>query len=454
MSTKNLENCNSLILRGSSVISDVLWLSSVLVLLTSGASATRIKYNSFDGGGEDKELHHRHSHGQGDRMRRDTIDKDVEDYLTKFGYLPQSDLETGMLRTLEQLEDAVRNLQGFAGINMTGKIDQQTKTLIHKKRCGVQDVSIGFRNKRSLRVKRYNLQGQRWSHNNLTWSLMRPPRSGYISRDIVRRELTYALNVWARHTLLTFTETYEDDTADIQVFFHRNYHGDGYPFDGPGSVLAHAFFPGAGRGGDAHFDEDENWSELREINRQVTSLFAVAVHEFGHSLGLSHSTEKHSLMYPWYSTIPQDLSLPDDDKQAIQHLYGAQYEPPTRRPATRPTQYPTTRPTEAPLPENTPLYKLVPDKCDTNFDAVAVLRSEMWVFKGKYFWRINKDGGSREDPMELSSFWYGLPSDIDHVDAVYERNDHDIVFFVGKKYYILAGNSHLKYGPLPITVSQ
>ena len=69
------------------------------------------------------------------------------------------------------------------------------------------------------------------------------------------------------------------------------------------------------------------------------------------------------------------------------------------------------------------------------------------------FLENNKAGGSREDPMELSSFWYGLPSDIDHVDAVYERNDHDIVFFVGKKYYILAGNSHLKYGPMPITVS-
>ena len=459
MTTNNFNSPVTLILRGCSIISDIMLLSSVLLVLTSGVSAARIKNNLFVGGG-DKELHHRHSHGQGERARRDIIDADVESYLTKFGYLPQSDLETGMLRTLEQLEDAVRNLQGFAGINMTGKIDHQTKTLIQKKRCGVQDVSIGFRNKRSLRVKRYNLQGQRWSHNNLTWSLRRPPQNGYLSRDIVRRELTYALSVWARHTLLTFTETYEDDKADIQVFFHRNYHGDGYPFDGPGSVLAHAFFPGAGRGGDAHFDEDENWSEMREINREVTSLFAVAVHEFGHSLGLSHSTDKQSLMYPWYSIIPQDLSLPEDDKQAIQHLYGAQYEPRTRRPATRPAPSPTrpstypTRPTDAPTPENTPLYDLVPDKCDTNFDAVAVLRSEMWVFKGKYFWRINKDGGSREDPMELSSFWYGLPSDIDHVDAVYERNDHDIVFFVGKKYYILAGNSHLKYGPLPITVSQ
>lgn len=95
--------------------------------------------------------------------------------------------------------------------------------------------------------------------------------------------------------------------------------------------------------------------------------------------------------------------------------------------------------------------EISPDKCKTNFDAVAVLRGEMWVFKDNYFWRINKDGGSREDPMELRSFWYGLPSDVDHIDAVYERNDHDIVFFAGKRYYVLASNSYLKYGPLPIT---
>ena len=67
--------------------------------------------------------------------------KNLEDYLTKFGYLPQSNLETGAMRTEQKLKDALKNLQFYAGIGVTGFVDEDTAKLLNKPRCGVPDVT-------------------------------------------------------------------------------------------------------------------------------------------------------------------------------------------------------------------------------------------------------------------------------------------------------------------------
>ena len=93
---------------------------------------------------------------------------------------------------------------------------------------------------------------------NLTWKLMNDNNDG-LSRDQVRETFRRALNMWSEVTNLDFTEI-NGDNADILVRFVTGYHYDPYPFDGQGGTLAHAYFPGAGIGGDTHFDDSEHFT--------------------------------------------------------------------------------------------------------------------------------------------------------------------------------------------------
>ncbi|NXO20438.1 MMP2 collagenase, partial [Cisticola juncidis] len=68
-----------------------------------------------------------------------------------------------------------------------------------------------------------------------------------------------AFQVWSDVTPLRFNRI-NDGEADIMINFGRWEHGDGYPFDGKDGLLAHAFAPGPGIGGDSHFDDDELWT--------------------------------------------------------------------------------------------------------------------------------------------------------------------------------------------------
>lgn len=90
----------------------------------------------------------------------------------EFGYLPKSNLETGNLRTEEQLRSAIRELQQYAGIPETGTMDDKTRDLIKSPRCGVPDLGANdflARNRR-MRFKRYVIhEGLKWNHLNLTW---------------------------------------------------------------------------------------------------------------------------------------------------------------------------------------------------------------------------------------------------------------------------------------------
>ena len=75
----------------------------------------------------------------------------------------------------------------------------------------------------------------------------------------------------------------------------------------------------SGLSGDAHFDDDERFTTGTSDG---INLDWVAVHEFGHSLGLEHSNVRESIMYPWYKGYFPNIELTEDDILGIQALYG------------------------------------------------------------------------------------------------------------------------------------
>lgn len=167
-------------------------------------------------------------------------------------------------------------------------------------------------------VAQYVKMGNGWGPGALHYFFAGLTRK--LDRSTVESEVLRALAEWARYAPLDFTPAFAPHSSrTLSILFARGAHGDGYPFDGPGKVLAHTFYPSPPNpesiAGDMHFDDDESW----QVGNRV-DLFTVALHEAGHALGLGHSDNPGSVMYPYYR---QAAALSADDIAGIQELYGS-----------------------------------------------------------------------------------------------------------------------------------
>ncbi|KAI5626717.1 matrilysin-like, partial [Silurus asotus] len=302
----------------------------------------------------------------------------------------------------------LKDMQSFFGLNQTGILDTETLSIIKTPRCGVPDVEEYVYNR-----------GNRWKKNVISYSI------GKYTSDLpiatVDSLIGAALDVWAKASPLRFFRS-SSQQADIMVEFGSKYHGDNYPFDGPKGTLAHAFDPGEGIGGDVHFDDDELWTtDSRGFN-----LYLVAAHEFGHALGLKHSQNPQSLMYPTYRNRQSQNLLSSDDIMNINALYGPS----------------VTSPYFSSLNWNFPfnpwytsfLYpRAIKDKCDPDlsFDSVTNVGADILFFKDRYLWIRHNRKHIREGPV--NSF---LPKINSTIDAAYWFPQTSTTFlFTGSSYW-------------------
>ncbi|XP_004469578.2 stromelysin-1 [Dasypus novemcinctus] len=333
----------------------------------------------------------------------------AQQYLENYYNLAKDVKQFARRRDSGPVVKKIQEMQKFLGLEVTGKLDSNTLEVMAKPRCGVPDVG-----------QFATFPGEpKWWKTHLTYRIVNYTLD--LPRKVVDSAIEKALRVWEAVTPLTFSRLDEGE-ADIMILFAVRGHGDFFPFDGPGNTLAHAYPPGRGFKGDAHFDDDEQWTE----DKSGINIFLVAAHELGHSLGLSHSRDAEALMFPVYnpSTDLAHFRLSQDDVAGIQSLYG----PPTVSPEE------PTLPTERP-----PAGPETPAMCDPelSFDAVSTLRGEKLFFKDRHFWRISYQIPEPEFHL-ISSFWPSLPSG---VDAAYEVTSKDTVFiFKGNQFWAIRGN--------------
>lgn len=104
----------------------------------------------------------------------------------------------------------------------------------------------------------------------------------------------------------------------------------------------------------------------------------------------------------------------------------------------------------------------VPNICEGSFDAVGLLREEVFIFKGAYVWRLNNRLKLSEGyPIQWREmFNFPLVDDneenfgklVTKIDAVYEREtDGSIVFFTGKFFWVYNGENFTEDSPQPLS---
>ena len=236
------------------------------------------------------------------------------------------------------------------------------------------------------KTRKNNTNTHYWPKKELKWFISVYPKQqkSFQNQEQIRRIINQAFLDWQKYSGLKFQMASNSETADLKIKFQSKDHDDGFPFDGRGATLAHAFYP---THGDIHFDDDELFTDSYKNENEQYTLRLVAAHEIGHALGLSHSFEEGALMYPVYQQFNATYELPLDDQREIQTFYG--------KPQVKHT-------TEQPTMTSTSSSNLLPvdNWCSGEFQTGCEgPNNELYLFKDNLVWRYQAKKKQAWDPQ-------------------------------------------------------
>ena len=147
-------------------------------------------------------------------------------YFDKYGYLSPDEIQPGKTpnETLgsDEFRRAVKTLQTYANIEVTGVVDEETQAVMTQPRCGnddprLPDAEIDITTTTSpgnvgadvtspsVRVRRYNVAGgnYKWNRDTLYyWIKTFPGPKSNLSEYIVRYDVRQAFKLWSDVTPL------------------------------------------------------------------------------------------------------------------------------------------------------------------------------------------------------------------------------------------------------------
>ncbi|KAL6583193.1 hypothetical protein OROMI_005271 [Orobanche minor] len=245
-------------------------------------------------------------------------------YLYNFGYMAYSNPFTDVFDP--ETVSAVKAYQRFFGLDINGELDNQTFTQITTTpRCAAPDHLIN-----SVDNIEFSWPKGKWFPNQtklLTYAFV---ESNQLPDD-VKKVFRDGFARWSSEIVtLNFTEATTFDAADIKIGFYEF----GESLQDVGAAGGTLIVRDDDRRvvGDIRLDGGMYWVRLQPNNNSDNNgtwswemgdveLGTMAMHQIGHVLGLGHSSERESVMFPHFSPPLQKVQLRDDDRNSIQKLY-------------------------------------------------------------------------------------------------------------------------------------